>query len=811
MIRTFGPKLIGLGYDVVALARGAKRPYRHGWQSHPLSVDECKNSPETDGVGVLCGVGDAPICAVDVDISDDEKFARAFRALVYRKDHAATRMAIRIGKAPKFLMVFRAHEAGWRKTSSALFEKDGAKAQLEVLGQGNQFCAYHIHPDTKQPYRWEDETTMGYALHETRAQDIPVITWDMVQEFISEFERMALEFGYKKVESSAPTRTVFGDQSVPDLVPPTPPMPGVTLDRMRQELHALALAGVLDLGKGTHDNWVRLGMAIHHQTCGSADGLALWDEISALFPEAYDPRACAHRWATFKSDRMGAVTYRSYATKARLLTTGLSATYDDSGVVFRVMKEIAGRATYVLDKGTWYAFDEDEGRWDKAMGEQRVYDAIRNVVINQLPAELAALEDDDAKEALAKFMIKTQNSLVSKGATYEKYLRSFREMCSTSDEFDQTPFLLGVRNGVLNLRDMTVVPNNQELKVFRCCSVAYDPTAKCPTWEKGLRDWFCGDAEKIEYIKRLLGQMLIGAPSEDVMGILRGVGCNGKSVFLETVATVMGTYAVAILESTLLGYGESKAGSARADIVKLQGARFVYCSETSRENRLREADIKRLTGRDTITARAPYGRTEIDIKPTWLLVMGTNYLPNISGDDEGIWRRIADIEFPRNFLTDPDVQLDKHFADKLQREHAGILNWMLEGLRAYLEDGLHTPKAVVDSTQEYRTMMDVVHAWMGERLIRDTTSHELMHGQTLYTDFAAWMKMQGMDVDLNRRAFLIRLYKQIGQNYKMPKDAFLHRRRDTTHLVGFRLRTESDADLDDQGVSDDGFGFAVIN
>ena len=56
------------------------------------------------------------------------------------------------------LLVYRAEHAGWGKASSAIYDDmfDG-KCQLEVLGDGQQFVAYHIHPDTKQPYEWLDD------------------------------------------------------------------------------------------------------------------------------------------------------------------------------------------------------------------------------------------------------------------------------------------------------------------------------------------------------------------------------------------------------------------------------------------------------------------------------------------------------------------------------------------------------------------------------------------------------------------------------------------------------------------------------
>ncbi len=93
------------------------------------------------GVGVVCG----PVVAVDIDVMDPalaleiERLARA---------RLGDTTALRIGRAPKRLLVYRAAEpfAGIRR------------APLEVLGLGQQFVAHAIHPDTGRPYDWPEES-----------------------------------------------------------------------------------------------------------------------------------------------------------------------------------------------------------------------------------------------------------------------------------------------------------------------------------------------------------------------------------------------------------------------------------------------------------------------------------------------------------------------------------------------------------------------------------------------------------------------------------------------------------------------------
>lgn len=72
-IRELGPKVVANGYKVVAIRPNSKAPIGKAWQENPLSEKECAEYPEKSaGVGILCGVGEYPICCLDIDCGDSE-------------------------------------------------------------------------------------------------------------------------------------------------------------------------------------------------------------------------------------------------------------------------------------------------------------------------------------------------------------------------------------------------------------------------------------------------------------------------------------------------------------------------------------------------------------------------------------------------------------------------------------------------------------------------------------------------------------------------------------------------------------------
>lgn len=187
-----GRALLGNGYLIIPIKPGHKRPALDNWQTARLGAADLSRYA-SHGVGVLCGQGAQPIAAIDIDTTD-EFLASRFTA--WCQEHLGL-TAERVGNAPKILLAYRAEQEGWGKATGAWFEDlAGDKHRLEVLGKGQQFVAYHIHPDTGRPYEWVDLFGGLDAMH---ASDLPVITAAQVEEALQVFEVMAAEVGMVKV------------------------------------------------------------------------------------------------------------------------------------------------------------------------------------------------------------------------------------------------------------------------------------------------------------------------------------------------------------------------------------------------------------------------------------------------------------------------------------------------------------------------------------------------------------------------------------------------------------------------------------
>lgn len=297
----FGEKLIQRGYDIIPIRRGHKAPPGDNWQktkATPKLLREWLDGPQKrSGVGVL--TRRTPM--VDLDILDEE-VALAMERFVQERFGPAP---VRIGMAPKRGLVFRTDEP-FAKINSPTFEDEwgdpnaatsgsgkpvGHLRKVEILGDGQQFVAYHIHPDTGQPYRWIDKGIASIPW-----EDLPVLTHDDGLAIVAEFVRLAEERGWEvKKEARAlarPTATRVGKIDDDDpFAADADRVEDLDDEQIREML--LRVPGASD-----YDTWLQIGMALYHQFDGDQAGLDLWHEWSEE-AHNYEAEALNDKWATF--------------------------------------------------------------------------------------------------------------------------------------------------------------------------------------------------------------------------------------------------------------------------------------------------------------------------------------------------------------------------------------------------------------------------------------------------------------------------------------------------------------------------------
>ena len=158
--------LLDNGYEPLPLIPNSKRPAPSRWTAGAIDdarVDAWSRSFGTGGVGLRTGA----LAAVDIDI-DDPELAHEIAA---RAEALFGQTLVRAGRWPRRLLIFRAQMPS-RKLSVP---------GVEILGCGQQFVAFGLHPATGRPYEW----VTGETPCDVPFDQLPIIGTDAVQEFLA--------------------------------------------------------------------------------------------------------------------------------------------------------------------------------------------------------------------------------------------------------------------------------------------------------------------------------------------------------------------------------------------------------------------------------------------------------------------------------------------------------------------------------------------------------------------------------------------------------------------------------------------------
>lgn len=348
-------------------------------------------------------------------------------------------------------------------------------------------------------------------------------------------------------------------------------------------------------------------------------------------------------------------------------------------------------------------YDHDCGKWFCWTGQYWEKDrdkAVFDRILLHCREIAATLDTRQCREVSSKATASAVNAIC----------QAYRPFAFNADKWDQDDWLLGTPGGTVNLRTGEMKPATPTDYITQITTVTPSKNEDCPLWLNFLCEAVKGETdaetwENISFLRKVAGLGLTGSTREQKLFFVYGSGGNGKSVFLDTLANVIGAYGtVASIET----FEASKTDKHPTDLAALMGKRLVYSSETEQGRRWAESRIKNLTGGDLIQAR--FMRQDFfTFRPKFTLIIIGNHKPNFSTIDDAIKRRIVIIPFinkPEN--PDPDL------TEKLKVEYPGILRWMINGCIDWQKNGLLTPRSVQTETDEYFENQDLFGRWIEE-------------------------------------------------------------------------------------------------
>jgi DNA primase len=358
-------------------------------------------------------------------------------------------------------------------------------------------------------------------------------------------------------------------------------------------------------------------------------------------------------------------------------------------------------------------------------------------------------------------------------------------------DFDRDPMLMNCQNGTLRFYPpsdgeparVELKPHDRADLLTKLAACDYDPDAPAPLFQAAVK-WAQPDRAQRRYLRQWLGYNLTGDMGEQIFHIWYGpLAANGKSTVGNVCREAIGDYGDTINVESFLDEGTKKRGDqATPDLVRLPGVRFLTAGEPPQGAKINEALINSVTGGDPMQVRDNF-RSFFRFEPIFKFTLWCNHLPSIPKGTAGIWRRVKVIPWEQHKA---EADRDRDLPKKLRSEYAGVLAWMVRGLKDWMDNGFVEPDSVKAASADYKHDSDPLSSFLNYCTEPDETGS--VQSSVLYETFCAWAKAAG-ETEWRQKGFSMAL-KAKGLGKKESHGM---------HWLGIRLTKTRHDFVDDQG------------
>ena len=436
------------------------------------------------------------------------------------------------------------------------------------------------------------------------------------------------------------------------------------------------------------------------------------------------------------------------------------------------------KVRYVPERKKWFYFDGSH--WCEDLESLKTMELCKELA-DALISYAINITDEHKRIEYVKYYNKW-----SARRNREILIKDARSIYPLSmSQFDTNPYLFNCANGTLDLKTMTFYEHNPSDFLTKISPVVYDPAATSERFESFITEVMSNDEEKARFLQKVLGYALTGDTKYECMFFLYGATTrNGKGTLMESILGVMGDYGNSVKPETIAVKQNTNSQAPSEDIARLAGIRFANISEPPKGMLLNAAQIKSMTGNDTLNARFLH-ENSFDFKSQFKIYVNTNYLPVITDMTLFSSNRIFIIPFDRHFEPcEQDNTLKSEFA-KAEVQSA-ILNWLIQGYILLEKEGLLPPKTVTKATEDFNNDCDKVKRFFEECLVGNPQAE--VRTSKVYKAFREWCYSNGYHAESAQKL-----------NEAIRKFAVIKKKRPagtkeekTTMLIGYELIDKND-------------------
>jgi putative DNA primase/helicase len=384
----------------------------------------------------------------------------------------------------------------------------------------------------------------------------------------------------------------------------------------------------------------------------------------------------------------------------------------------------------------WLVYDADEGRFHAACGKAALYHALRKLADQRWDLRSGQNREflDFAKKVCTKPAIDHVAGLLAHDP----------RIWTDQQDFDRDPCLLNCKGETFDLRTGAHYPSLPEH--LHTKTTAFRPEPGNPVaFFDFLGEITCKRPDLAEWIVRWFAYSLTGNMSAPFIANMWGGGKNGKSVLLNVMREIFGSYAMTISHSIVV---ENRHKSAAHDLAELPGVRLAIVPEVP-PGRMATENVKVITGGDMISAERKYC-DPFSFKPIVKLTLVSNHRLELRDVDAAMQRRIRLVPFE---FTVPDGKEIPDLEKQLLKEGPQILSWLIQEAAIYLKTpgpaGFPQCETIDKATREYLDSEDVIQQFLDARTVREGE----VKAAEMYSAFVLWAEAEGIKRPISQRMF----------------------------------------------------------
>jgi len=645
------PQLQNPAFRFIRVAAKSKRPIDQDWQETANyqfdSSDLLQHLQDGGNYGIICGPG-------EVRVLDCDELARLEELGVLAKFPQTFAVQSRAGRVHRYYLIPEL------KKKIVLFDpilkdENGQPLHLgEIQGPGTQIVAPgSIHSVTGEPYKVIDDSPIAaLSLEEVKAAIEGLKTSRVTEQILHRTETSPKEDDqFRNIRIDDIAYPKGETRRIGDEIQGTHPTHGSTTGKNFR----------IDLKKNT---W-------YCDRCHSGGGPALWLAVESGILRCDQAASGALRGDDFRKV-LRIAEERGLVKKNLPYFKKLNRKAEPEKT-----KEIT--LLDVVDEHLFQAGPK-KGQVEYTFNPDKAADAIINTYnLVATPDEKIWIYEngyykDNGKVIIDKILDRVAGKLytinVSKETQKKVFLRSMEEY----DIFDQNPYLLCVRNGVIDLLTGDFLEHSPGYYLTSAAPVEYDPSKRPTEFIKFLEGACTNDDDRLTLIDWIVACACL--TEFEYILFLTGHGSNGKHVYEALLQAFFGSDATEAISLEELMNSRFAMGY-------LRRARICISSETNPDKTKTEL-IKKISGNDWISSDVK-NKDRARFKAYTQLIFDSNSMPIFEDTSYGFARRFTRVVMPYKFVDHPDAEdplqkkADRHLLEKLttDQELSGILNLII--------------------------------------------------------------------------------------------------------------------------------------